>query len=411
MLGSNPLGLLPEGQALVSSKNGLKARSSGLGNLSVLSDELINFVFSLLTPYDLFRIECVSRTFYAFSRQEYIFKQALLESTKGRLDGWQGTWRDTLVSLLQSDDAGKEQRLKPDIKLGLCSDFLFQPALCAGFDPNSIYALPSFKPSIPYVDARTLNSPDDLPEGPCILQHAMDNWAAFNPPADQPERRWTLQNLAKRCPKSRLRAEAVLSTLGTYADYAKHCATEDTPAYLFDSEFCATAAATDGVQLEDDFEVPSLFASDLFKVLKEQRPDYRWLIVGPARSGSTFHKDPNHTSAWNGILSGSKAWIVFPEDVQPPGVQVSEDEAQVSTPDSVSEWFISYYRFALFLDYSVTALCRTCLLTVTSFGSVSQTMQSSLWPERQGSDQTRQDARGYLSSWRDVLRTFKVLAL
>ena len=49
-----------------------------------------------------------------------------------------------------------------------------------------------------------------------------------------------------------------------------------------------------------EYEVPRYFQEDLFSVLGEDdRPDYRWLIYGPAKSGSTFHKDPNATSAWN----------------------------------------------------------------------------------------------------------------
>ena len=53
-------------------------------------------------------------------------------------------------------------------------------------------------------------------------------------------------------------------------------------------------------QLLADYEVPPYFADDLFAALGEdERPDYRWLIVGPRRSGSSFHVDPNATSAWN----------------------------------------------------------------------------------------------------------------
>ncbi len=69
-------------------------------------------------------------------------------------------------------------------------------------------------------------------------------------------------------------------------------------------------------------QVPEYFAEDLFGVLGEDaRPHHRWLIMGPARSGSSFHKDPNATSAWNAVIKGSKKWILFPPHVTPPGAQ------------------------------------------------------------------------------------------
>ena len=67
-------------------------------------------------------------------------------------------------------------------------------------------------------------------------------------------------------------------------------------------------------------QVPKYFDEDLFSVLGDAgRPDHRWLIMGPPRSGSTFHKDPNATSAWNAVVTGSKKWILYPPNVLPPG--------------------------------------------------------------------------------------------
>lgn len=62
------------------------------------------------------------------------------------------------------------------------------------------------------------------------------------------------------------------------------------------------------------------------------RPDWRWLIAGPTRSGSSFHVDPNGTSAFNACLSGSKKWILFPPHSVPPGVIPTQDGSEVKTP-------------------------------------------------------------------------------
>jgi hypothetical protein len=94
--------------------------------------------------------------------------------------------------------------------------------------------------------------------------------------------------------------------------------TDESPLYLFDREFA------DKTELAAEYKVPDIFAADYFKVLESIRPDYRWLIIGPERSGSTFHKDPNATSAWNAVIEGEKYWVMFPPDVLPPGVFTSD---------------------------------------------------------------------------------------
>ena len=60
---------------------------------------------------------------------------------------------------------------------------------------------------------------------------------------------------------------------------------EEAPLILFDKRFCERAPA-----LAEDFTTPQFFTQDLFSVLGPQRPDYRWLIIAAARSGSFFHK-------------------------------------------------------------------------------------------------------------------------
>ena len=98
---------------------------------------------------------------------------------------------------------------------------------------------------------------------------------------------------------------------------------------MFDKFFADTAP-----ELADDYTVPDYFDDDLFDLLIPKhgseyarstdagrrqdaktsgspRPANRWLIIGPKRSGSTFHIDPNGTSAWNALVRGGKKWVMY----------------------------------------------------------------------------------------------------
>jgi hypothetical protein len=116
-------------------------------------------------------------------------------------------------------------------------------------------------------------------------------------------------------------------------------------------------------------------SDDLFSVLGDARPDYKWLLLGPRGSGAAFHQDPNGTSAWNAVISGRKKWcafsffrhlvlctrrphtpllfshspllhvrasgsrILFPPGVTPPGVHSTGDV----DASSVVDWFHQYF--------------------------------------------------------------------
>ncbi|KAJ3484424.1 hypothetical protein NLG97_g7051 [Lecanicillium saksenae] len=134
-------------------------------------------------------------------------------------------------------------------------------------------------------------------EGPFILTNCIQKWPVCS--------EWATEILLELYPSVEFRAEAVDWTLSRYCDYMADNR-DESPLYLFDRKFAEKMDIQVGEQPGASYWRPECFGPDLFEVLGKERPAHRWLIVGPKRSGSTFHKDPNDTSAWNVVIQGAK---------------------------------------------------------------------------------------------------------
>lgn len=370
----HPLGVKPSGNALLlpstDTRKGL--RETLLGDFAIFPEELLIELLSYISnPSDLKNLGHCSRILYAYAYSEDYWRNIYLKEYK-RLEmvhkdgeiapfgisSWKGSWRKTVLgikneSLVQANHT-------------IFSDLLYRPFQCSHIDYPSLFSRVIDIERRSSELCHTLNSHFGIERfressftvkdfqtkyinRPFILQDDSnsDRWP-----------KWDFHDLLKLFPNDHFRQEAVQWNLSRYLEYAinNH---DESPLYLFD---CNGAPME---KISREYETPAIFKDDAFKLFDSERmkcrPDHRWLIAGPARSGSTFHKDPNQTSAWNVVLSGMKLWIMLPPDVNVPGVSTDKQEEEVTAPVGISEWILSgFYNDAVEL-----ATIGQCLIGVT----------------------------------------------
>lgn len=306
----------------------INTRNTGLGNLYILSDELVLDILGLLDATDLGVLATVSKSFYVLANHEPLWRNLVLDSVK---DGflYNRTWKSTYIAAFCSsfDDCNIEisgLRVRD-----FYSDYLFQSWLCANLEmkPEWLERDNIVRRKGISVEEFVLNFEE--PNKPVLLEGCLDNWVA--------RERWNRDYLIQLCGDVRFSvgpADLKLEEFFLYSDQAR----EERPLYLFDPTFADKVP-----RLGLEYDVPEYFREDLFSVLGKERPNHRWIIIGPSGSGSSFHIDPNSTSAWNAVIKGSKKWVLFPPDVVPPGVHPSPDGAEVACPVSIIEWFMNFY--------------------------------------------------------------------
>ncbi|KAF2400478.1 F-box and JmjC domain-containing protein [Trichodelitschia bisporula] len=316
---SHPMAVKPSGNAYTAAVN-LKANA---GSFAKLPDELLMSFLETLEAAELLQLGGACKFLYAFTRVDELWRALFVES-KPTTFTWLGTWRATFLS-------------HPTLPLisceGVFSNVLHRPYFCAHTP------LTPYTHNIPAQNAIPRLS--DLSEEeynrtwldkPFILTSPVKSWPIY--------RTWDADYLFATYPSVSFRAEAVDWPLAKYMQYMRHNA-DESPLYLFDRSFVEKTALA-----PDAFTPPPCFGADLFAHLGPARPDSRWLIVGPARSGSTMHQDPNGTSAWNAVLRGAKYWLMFQGPQAPPGVVLSPDGAEITAPLSIAEYLLTFHEEA-----------------------------------------------------------------
>lgn len=313
-------------------------------------DIILSIIEDITDIKDLVSLMHTSKFFYGFVSYDQIWKDYYTERSLPErqklgieFDQWRGSWKKSILDI--------DEALSVDCSV-IYSDLLFTPYQNSQIDYNKIFgsiikeqqSLSCMKP----LDMTKNIPPDCYYKGRIPrIEESSFTMASFNKDwcdypfilkdtknKDTRWPKWTIPYLLNRFPKVKFRQECVDWPLSFYCDYAKHNQDEK-PLYLFD---CKSTAMK---ELNNEFKGPPYTQVDYLKVFGDCRPDHSWMTLGPNRSGSGFHKDPNSSCAWNTVFQGAKLWVMLPPDMTPPGVHTDATESEVTAPVDVAEWVVS----------------------------------------------------------------------
>lgn len=261
-------------------------------------------------------------------------------SVGGRLE-YKGSWKKTTLSRLSLCSENNEIEQKARHFDGFNSLYLYRRWY------RCFTSLSSYSFDNGHVERKDDLSLDQFRpqydgKSPVLLSKLVETWPART--------KWTIQQLVLDYGEVTFRIsqrspQKIIMTLKDYVSYMELQHDED-PLYIFDDKFGESTPA-----LLEDYSVPHLFQDDLFDVLDyDQRPAFRWLIIGPERSGASWHVDPGLTSAWNTLLCGRKRWALYPPGRVPGGVTVhvsdEDGDVDIETPTSLQWWLDIYPHLA-----------------------------------------------------------------
>ena len=286
-----------------------------IGLFSRFSDHFI--IFSLLSKLDCFTLNIllsVCKYFHILAQNEELFKSMVLE--KHTKFAFKGSWRVTFhypVSMPSPAAFRSISRILKYPSLWQCSEYLYDFWYISNISLKGI----SIIDSIDHPDFISSESSESI--SPYILSKqaaGISKWRAFSD--------WSESNLAELYGSTKFQIHAamgqdIIKLEMTLIDYFQYCRNQhdQTPLYIFDDKFYIHAPS-----LLNDYNIPSIYTHDLFKNVLN-RPPFKWLIIGPAKSGASWHVDPLMTSAWNTLVFGKKLWFFFPPNTHVVGYEMT----------------------------------------------------------------------------------------
>jgi len=335
---SHPMNVKPMGQRwFTDSLESVLNRASGLGTyFCCLSEDELFAILSWLDVSSLSSLICTSRLMRVYCFTDSIWKDLCLNTWKPDAEfEFEGTWRGILMG-----NNGLEIEMSYPV---VFSDALYKPWQYACADIQDKWLEKETVTRVGNsISVDEFVSRFESPGIPLVIEGSID-WACI--------RNWRSPRKGVCCigdygtRKTLVRVGPVDMRLTDFLKYAAK-QNEESPLYLFDCKFVENLPG-----ISDEYQVPNYFKNsvehpdrDLLEMMGNDRPDYRWLIAGAAKSGSKWHIDPNGTHAWNVTVNGSKRWIMYPPNTPPPGVTPSDDGGDVTAPLSLMEWFVQFYH-------------------------------------------------------------------
>eukprot|EP00742_Colponemidia_sp_Colp-10_P012231 GILJ01013698.1.p1 GENE.GILJ01013698.1~~GILJ01013698.1.p1 ORF type:complete len:856 (+),score=115.33 GILJ01013698.1:2-2569(+) len=309
-----------------------------LGLFVRLTESLVFRVLAYLEAKDVLRMSCAHSVFYVFCNDEPLWQEAALLLLKDQVV-FEESWQWTALKSL-----GKPSKPRRVVLRGFASDFLYRQWYRCNMDLSAFHCPCETIARIPSRDVNyeTFVEKYESVSRPVLFTDTTTGWSAH--------KNWTLDKLVeaygglefKIAPRPSSDAAPRSLQLWRFVQYLRGQHDED-PMVLADRHFGETAPS-----LLKDYVVSSYFPQDFFSVLDDQRPDYRWLVIGPQRSGTGWHVDPIQTSAWNSLISGVKRWAIYPPSFVPPGMSMAPAANTLppfSTEGEVTplQWFLDVY--------------------------------------------------------------------